>query len=69
MEDRTQRLLRPPEAGKYLGLSISTLAKRRLTGDGPVFVRLSSRAVGYRQSDLDKWLSTKSFASTSEYAR
>ncbi|HEY1979302.1 MAG TPA: AlpA family phage regulatory protein [Xanthobacteraceae bacterium] len=69
MSDQVQRLLRPPEAGKYVGLSESTLAKRRLTGDGPVFVRLSSRAIGYRQSDLDKWLGEKLFASTSEYVR
>ena len=49
-------LLRPPKAADYLGLATSTLAKQRLRGDGPKFVRLSARAIGYLQSDLDEWL-------------
>jgi predicted DNA-binding transcriptional regulator AlpA len=63
-----QKVLRPPEAGKYLGLSASTLAKQRLRGDGPKFVRLSPRAIGYLQADLDAWLAAKRCSSTSEYA-
>jgi len=60
-------LMRPPRAARYVGLSSSTLAKRRLTGDGPKFIRLSARAIGYLQSDLDQWLREKRCASTSEY--
>jgi hypothetical protein len=33
----------------------TTLAKRRLNGDGPAFVRIG-RSVRYRQSDLDCWM-------------
>jgi predicted DNA-binding transcriptional regulator AlpA len=63
----TPILLRPPRAAAYVGLSVSTLAKQRLRGDGPKFIRLSPRAIGYRQADLDEWLADKRFGSTSEY--
>ena len=51
-----KRVLRTPEAAEYLGLSPSTLEKRRLSDDGPRFVRLGGRAVGYDIKDLDEWL-------------
>ncbi len=69
MNAEAERILRPPEAGRYAGVSESFLAKKRVYGGGPTYVRISARAVGYRQADLDKWLSEKSFASTSEYTR
>jgi predicted DNA-binding transcriptional regulator AlpA len=69
MNTHVQRLLRPPEAAPYIGLSVSTLAKQRLRGDGPKFVRLSPRAVGYLQADLDEWIASRRCLSTSEYGR
>jgi predicted DNA-binding transcriptional regulator AlpA len=51
----TQRIFRTPHAARYVGLSAATLEKRRLTGDGPRFIRLG-RAVGYDVRDLDAWL-------------
>ncbi len=50
------RILRTPKAAEYLGLSASTLEKKRLSGDGPTFIRLGGRAVGYDVGDLDEWL-------------
>lgn len=43
---------------EYLGLSPSTLAKKRLSGDGPTFVYLGGRnaSVRYRLDDLNAWL-------------
>jgi predicted DNA-binding transcriptional regulator AlpA len=64
-----QTILRPPLAAAYVGLSVSTLAKQRLRGDGPKFVRLSPRAIGYLQGDLDEWLASRRCLSTSEYDR
>jgi predicted DNA-binding transcriptional regulator AlpA len=61
-------LLRPRKAAEYLGLAEGTLAKKRLTGDGPKFVRLSARAIGYLVSDLDDFVASKRCGSTSEYA-
>jgi predicted DNA-binding transcriptional regulator AlpA len=69
MTANQQTMLRPPEAGRYIGLSTSTLAKQRLRGDGPKFVRLSPRAIGYLQADLDDWVTSRRCLSTSEYSR
>lgn len=55
------------EAADYTGLSISTLNKLRLTGSGPIFMKLNRRIV-YQTSDLDSWLDSKRHRSTSEYS-
>jgi predicted DNA-binding transcriptional regulator AlpA len=60
------RVLRTPEAAKYLGLAVSTLEKFRLTGEGPQFVRIGVRAVGYLTDDLEGWLRKRVRSSTSE---
>jgi predicted DNA-binding transcriptional regulator AlpA len=60
------RVLRTPAAAEYVGLSDSTLEKFRLTGEGPQFVRIGVRAVGYRIEDLDAWLSERVRRSTSD---
>ncbi|MDT7535372.1 helix-turn-helix domain-containing protein [Sphingobium sp. SA2] len=41
-------------AGGYCGLSKPTMERFRLTGDGPVYVKLG-KAVRYRKADLDAW--------------
>jgi excisionase family DNA binding protein len=51
----TQTYHTPTEAAEYLRSSTSTLAKRRLLGSGPTFVRIG-RAIRYRKSDLDRWM-------------
>ena len=61
-----QAVLRPAAAAAYIGLTQSTLAKRRLRGDGPVFVKLGAKAVGYRLEDLDAWLAENVRRSTSD---
>ena len=48
--------LKPREAAEYLRSSTSTLAKARMHKHGPDVVRIG-RAVRYRQSDLDAWMS------------
>ena len=59
------RRLRTPAAADYLGYSESTLEKKRLTGDGPPFIRLG-RTIVYDTRDLDAWLLTRRARSTSE---
>ncbi|HEV8337620.1 MAG TPA: helix-turn-helix domain-containing protein [Candidatus Polarisedimenticolia bacterium] len=61
-----KRIFRTPEAAHYLGLSPSTLEKKRLDGSGPPFVRLGGRAVGYDLSALDEWLDRQKHGSTSD---
>lgn len=59
-------ILRPNEAAQFLGLSESTLAKRRLTGEPPKYVKLGSRAVGYSLEVLESYIKNNSCESTSD---
>jgi predicted DNA-binding transcriptional regulator AlpA len=59
-------VLRTPAAAEYLGLAVSTLEKSRLSGEGPKFVRIGARAVGYIIEDLDDWLRARVRRSTSD---
>ena len=54
-----KRILRTADAAEYVGLASSTLEKMRLNSEGPAFVRLGGRAVGYDIHDLDEWLDAR----------
>jgi predicted DNA-binding transcriptional regulator AlpA len=63
----SSRRLRTKAAAEYLGYSESTLEKKRLTGNGPTFIRLGVRgAIVYDTRDLDAWLAEHRVSSTSE---
>lgn len=59
-------LLTPEHAAARLGVAKQSLAKWRVSGTGPVFVKVGSR-VFYRPQDLDAWVETRLRRSTSEY--
>jgi predicted DNA-binding transcriptional regulator AlpA len=59
------RRLRTPAAANYLGYAESTLEKKRVTGNGPPFIRLG-RVIVYDTRDLDSWLASRRRRSTSE---
>ena len=59
-------VLSAAQVADQLGLSESTLAKMRLSGDGPPYSKLGRRVV-YRPDDIDAWLASNRFRSTSEY--
>ena len=63
----TNPLLTPAEAGEQLGLTPAALAQLRYTGSGPRFIKLTAKAVRYRQSDLDSWVAAKARTSTRDY--
>jgi predicted DNA-binding transcriptional regulator AlpA len=65
MNDLVHSRLRTPAAADYLGYSESTLEKKRVTGDGPPFIRLG-RAIVYDTRDLDAWLAERRATSTSD---
>jgi predicted DNA-binding transcriptional regulator AlpA len=67
MTDPTHRRLRTPAAADYLGYSGSTLEKKRLSGDGPPYIKLGGLVV-YDTRDLDAWLNARRATSTSETA-
>jgi predicted DNA-binding transcriptional regulator AlpA len=53
------------EAAAYTGISKSSLNKRRVYGDGPLFIKVGSRVV-YDRADLDAWLAARKVANTSK---
>jgi predicted DNA-binding transcriptional regulator AlpA len=57
--------LKPREAAAYLKTSQSTLAKRRLYGDGPKFSRIGS-AIRYSKADLDEFMDARRVQTTSD---
>jgi excisionase family DNA binding protein len=61
----SEAYLTPREAAEYLRSSPSTLAKLRVYGGGPHFCRIG-KAIRYRRSDLDAFMSARRVRSTSE---
>jgi len=58
-------LLKPIKAARFINMSESFLAKARMKGDGPTYLKLG-RAVRYRKSDLVAWLKRRGKTSTAE---
>ena len=63
-DDRRQ-MLRTAGAATYCRCSKSKLEKLRVSGDGPVFIKLG-RSVVYDVADLDDWLAANRRTSTSD---
>ena len=66
VDEPAHRYLRVAEAAKYIGLTASTLAKKRLRGDGPPYYKAGPRIVLYDVRDIDFWLASRRRHSTSE---
>jgi predicted DNA-binding transcriptional regulator AlpA len=64
-DERPELLLTAKDAANFLRLSGSWLAKARMRGDGPPYVKLG-RAVRYREGALVLWLRSRQRLSTSE---
>lgn len=60
------QLISAEDAATVLNISNSTLAKMRLSGKSPRYIKLGRR-VAYRPSDLEAWIEAQSFNSTAEY--
>jgi hypothetical protein len=59
-------LLNEREAADAIGLTPRFLVERRRTGDGPPFVRVSSRCIRYRPQDIERWAVERLRTSTSD---
>lgn len=57
--------LTPPELASELNIKVETLARWRLNGAGPKFVRIG-RSIRYRRADIDAWTASRSGFSTTE---
>ena len=58
-------LLHPTQVSKLLGVSLSWLAKSRLNGTGPRFIKIG-RAVRYAMSAVREYILSRQRNSTSE---
>ncbi|MGD0420663.1 MAG: helix-turn-helix domain-containing protein [Xanthobacteraceae bacterium] len=58
-------LLTPKEAARLLKVSVSWLAKARMRGDGPLFMRIG-RSIRYAEPALLQWMKSRQRLSTSE---
>jgi hypothetical protein len=59
------RRLSTNDAASFLGLSRRTLEKARVSGDGPLFLKLFDRVL-YDTHDLEDWMRKRRRRSTSE---
>ena len=57
--------MRTNEAAAYMGISNSTLAKGRITGNSPPYSKVG-RIVVYDRRDIDEWLAARRRRSTSD---
>ena len=60
-----ERLLTPKEAAEFLRVSLSWLAKARMRGDGPPFIKVG-RSVRYSETALNQWMRGQQRLSTSQ---
>jgi hypothetical protein len=64
--DTPALVLTESEAARAVRLSARTMQRMRLDGNGPCFVRLTGRRVGYAIDALQVWVRARSVDSTSE---
>lgn len=57
-------LLTPAQAGHQLGMTVAAMAQLRYLGKGPQFVKLTGRAIRYRQADIDSYVTSRMQSST-----
>jgi predicted DNA-binding transcriptional regulator AlpA len=60
-----EQLLTPKEATQFLRVSSSWLAKARMRGDGPPYVKLG-RSIRYTETGILQWMRSRQRLSTSE---
>ncbi|WP_051243526.1 helix-turn-helix transcriptional regulator [Thalassobaculum salexigens] len=55
----SERILRRPDVEALVGLSCSTLYAMMADGTFPKPIKLGRRAVGWRASDIEAWVSSR----------
>ena len=55
----------PKEAAHFLRVSLSWLAKARMRGDGPPYIKIG-RSIRYAEAALLQWMKSRQRLSTSE---
>jgi predicted DNA-binding transcriptional regulator AlpA len=62
----SELLLTPDDTARLLRVSRQHLARLRVLGGGPPFVKLSHRVVAYRRADIEAWVAGRVRRSTSD---
>lgn len=63
------QLLNTQQAAEFLGVSVAFLERDRWAGARVPFIKVGSRAVRYKQSDLDQYIEACRQRSTSEVSK
>jgi hypothetical protein len=65
MHHNSPSVMRPAAAAELLSLSVQRLARMRLEGGGPAYIK-AGRSILYRRDALDDWLAAHCRRSTSD---
>ena len=65
-EPSPSSLVNEREAASILCYSVRALQNWRHRGGGPDFIKVSSRSVRYRRTDLEKWIAARTVSNTSQ---
>ena len=57
-------LLTELEAAEYMNVSVYSVARWRVNGTGPPYLKLGLKTIRYRREDIDNWM--MKFIKTSE---
>jgi len=66
MPVESPRKMRATEAAHYLRMSVSKLARLRISGDGPPYAKIGKRIVLYDKLGVDRWLEKQLRQSTAD---
>lgn len=58
-------LVKPADVAKRPSIGVNTLAKWRLSGSGPAYVKVGARVM-YEEAAVDAWLASRVRRSTSD---
>lgn len=64
--DADERLFSPKELSLYLGVTTGALAQMRHMGNGPEYIKISSRSIRYRRSVVEAWLEARTAVRTDD---
>jgi predicted DNA-binding transcriptional regulator AlpA len=56
MAKQGEELLTEAEVARWLRVSVSSLKRLRLSGEGPPSINVSKRAIRYKRADVEEWL-------------
>ncbi len=66
VQARQPRILRLPDVKAKTGIGRSTIYALMASGDFPRSIRIGARAVGWLESDIDRWIESRHTGSAYE---